>query len=177
MNGNWATLYMSQTLGASATMASLALTAFWGMVTVGRLLFAAIEKRVPETRTYRVLPFIVAAAFLLIARLPVSDPALGVLAFGLAGFGCSALLPLTISFGQKELTVIAASVAGGFIAFYQMGYGLAAFGVGPIEDYAGITLSQLYNLAAIAALALAALAFGVTRRAPAPTVDPKGKPA
>ena len=34
---------------------------------------------------------------------------LGILAFGLAGLGCSALLPLTISFGQGEL----AAVAGG----------------------------------------------------------------
>jgi hypothetical protein len=37
-------------------------------------------------------------------------------------------LPLTISFGQKELTDITASVAGGLIAFYQIGYGIAAFG-------------------------------------------------
>jgi fucose 4-O-acetylase-like acetyltransferase len=35
---------------------------------------------------------------------------LGVLAFGLAGLGCSALLPLTISFGQEELVVMSASV-------------------------------------------------------------------
>ena len=63
-----------------------------------------------------------------------SDPLLGILAFGLAGLGCSALLPLTISFGQEELTAIAASVAGGLIAFYQMGYGIAAFGVGPLQS-------------------------------------------
>jgi MFS family permease len=36
MNGNWATLYMANDLGATTTVASLALTAFWGMVTVGR---------------------------------------------------------------------------------------------------------------------------------------------
>ena len=47
MNGNWATVYMTQSLGASATVASLALTAFWGMVTVGRILFAAIERWLP----------------------------------------------------------------------------------------------------------------------------------
>ena len=41
MNGNWATLYMTADVGTSATVASLALTAFWGMVTVGRVLFAA----------------------------------------------------------------------------------------------------------------------------------------
>ncbi len=54
------------------------------------------------------------------------------LAFGLAGLGCSALLPLTISFGQEELTAVSAAAAGGVIAFYQLGYGIAAFGVGPL---------------------------------------------
>ncbi len=61
MNGNWATVYMTQDLGASATIASLALTAFWGMVTVGRILFAAIERWLPERNAYRILPFVAAA--------------------------------------------------------------------------------------------------------------------
>ena len=47
MNGNWSQLDMTSELGASTTAASLALTAFWAMVTVGRVLFAAIERAVP----------------------------------------------------------------------------------------------------------------------------------
>ena len=47
-----------------------------------------------------------------IALLPDGTPALGVLAFGLAGLGCSALLPLTISFGQEQLVVMSATVTG-----------------------------------------------------------------
>ncbi len=139
MNGNWASLYMTKKLGASTTLASLALTMFWGAVTAGRILFAAIEKWFPERRTYQVLPFVVAVAFVVIAFLPKSHPYLGIVAFALAGLGCSALLPLTISFGEEELTAIAASVAGGLIAFYQMGYGIAAFGVGPLQSRAGLS--------------------------------------
>ncbi len=172
MNGNWASLYMSQSLGATAAAASFALTAFWGMVTVGRVFFAAIAKRFPANRTYRLLPFVIAVAFLLIAVLPSGSSGLGILAFGLAGLGCSALLPLTISFGQEEMTIIAASVAGSLIAFYQMGYGIAAFGVGPLEDYAGLSLNALYGLAAIVALVLAALSFVVVRHA-APAAKPE----
>jgi hypothetical protein len=71
---------------------------------------------------------------------------------------------LTISFGQGELTAIAASVAGGLIAFYQMGYGVAAFGVGPLQERGGLNLSQVYGLAAIVALAMAALSFAVVPR-------------
>lgn len=165
MNGNWATLYMSTDLGASTAIASLALTAFWGMVTVGRVLFAAIEKQFPAPRTYHLLPFVTAAAFVMIALLPANMPYLGVFTFGLAGLGCSALLPLTISFGQKELTVMATAVAGSLIAFYQMGYGIAAFGVGPVLDNTSLTLNNIYGLAAFVALALAVLSFRVARRA------------
>jgi MFS family permease len=162
MNANWASLYMTKHLGASTTLASLTLTIFWGMVTVGRILFAAIERWFPERRTCQVLPFVMAAAFVGTASLPKTDSFLGIFAFGLAGLGCSALLPLTISFGQEAMTIIAASVAGRLIAFYQMGYGLTAFGVGPLEDYAGLSLNALFGFGAVVALTLAGLSFVVT---------------
>ncbi len=122
------------------------------MVTVGRILFAVIERRFPETDTFRLLPFVAAVAFVLTAALPSGDARLGVLAFGLAGLGCSALLPLTLGFGQQELTTIAAFAAGGLIAAYQIGYGLAAFGVGPLQDVLGIDLATIYRLTAIVAV-------------------------
>jgi fucose permease len=111
VNGNWSQLDMTSELGSSTAEASLALTAFWGMVTVGRVFFAAVQRRFPARLTYHVLPFVLAGAFVLIALLPEDQPALGVLAFGLAGLGCSALLPLTISFGQDELKTFAAGTA------------------------------------------------------------------
>jgi fucose permease len=123
MNGNWAQVDMTSELGASTTEAALALTAFWGMVTVGRVGFAFLRRWIPERWAYHVLPFLLSAVFVLIALLPSGEPGLGILAFGLAGLGCSALLPLTISFGQKDLVVMSAAVAGGVIAAYQLGYG------------------------------------------------------
>jgi MFS family permease len=166
VNGNWAQLDMTD-LGASTTSASLALTAFWAMVTLGRILFAAIQAWFPSRLTYHVLPFLLAGAFVLIALLPDDEPALGVAAFGLAGLGCSALLPLTISFGQEELTAYAAAAAGGVIAFYQLGYGIAAFGVGPLQD-AGVELSTVYAAAAAVAVAMGAWSFAVAGRLPSP---------
>ena len=159
MNGNWASLYMTKTLGSNSASASLALSFFWGTVTVGRLLFAAIEKWLPARHVCVALPFVVAGAFVVAALLPKNERSLGVATFALAGLGCSALLPLTISFAQRELTVIAASAAGGLIAFYQIGYGLAAFGVGPLQSLAGLSLKTIYGGAAVVALLMAALAF------------------
>jgi MFS family permease len=163
VNGNWSQLDMTRELGASATEASLALTAFWGMVTLGRVLFAALQRRVPPRLTYHVLPFVLAAAFIIIALLPSDSPWLGVLFFGLAGLGCSALLPLTISFGQDELTTFSAAVAGGVIACYQLGYGVAAFGIGPLLDH-GVGLPTVYAVAAAIALGLAVMSQVVARR-------------
>jgi len=44
MSGNWAQLEMTGQLRASATLASLARTTCWAMVTAGRILFARIEQ-------------------------------------------------------------------------------------------------------------------------------------
>jgi hypothetical protein len=51
---------------------------------------------------------------------------------------------LAISFGQKELATMTASVAGGLIAFYQIGYGIASFGLA-LCNLDGLNLSTIYG--------------------------------
>ena len=166
MNGNWSQLDLTS-LKVSTTLASLALTVFWAMVTAGRLLFAVIGRWFPSRLAYHLLPFVLAVAFVLISALPPHAGVAGIGAFALAGFGCSALLPLTISFGQEKLTSISAAVAGLVIACYQAGYGIAAFGVGPLRN-AGLSLPDLYAVSAGVAVLLGVLSFGVAHRRPSP---------
>jgi MFS family permease len=176
MNGNWSQLDLTA-LHISATTASLTLTAFWAMVTAGRVLFAAIQRFFPSRLAYQLLPFVLAGAFALVALLPSGTPWAGLVAFGLAGLGCSALLPLTISFGQEKLTTISASVASWVIACYQVGYGMAAFGVGPLRS-AGVTLPDIYAAAVVIAIALGGLSLVVARHRPSPaSVHPRPLPA
>jgi fucose permease len=158
MNGNWSQLDLTTRLGASATQASLALAAFWGMVTVGRVAFAGIGRRLPERVTYHILPFVLVVTFVLVAVLPRGSSGAGIAVFALAGLGCSALLPLTISFGEETLTAMSAAAAGGIIAFYQVGYGIAAFGVGPLQK-AGLSLPAIFGCTAVVAAALGLLSF------------------
>ena len=172
LNGNWSQLDMTTEVGASTTVAAIALTTFWTMVTVGRVLFAAIQRSFPSTRVYRLLPFVLAVAFVAIAALPDGGDVAGVLAFGLAGLGCSALLPLTISFAQEDLVAISAATAGLVIAAYQLGYGIAAFGAGPLQD-AGVSLPAIYAIGAAAAAILAALSFAITRPHHLTAVQPR----
>jgi MFS family permease len=172
MNGNWAQIDMTTRLGASTAVASLALTAFWGMVTIGRLGFAAVQRALPTWRTYRLLPFLLAVALGIIAVLPSGSTVAGVVAFGLAGLGCSALLPLTISFGEEQLVPMSAAAAGAIIAFYQLGYGLAAFGTGPLQA-SGVTLPTLFGIAAGVALVMGLTSFAITSVQDRPTRSPQ----
>jgi predicted MFS family arabinose efflux permease len=72
------------------------------------------------------------------------------------------LLPLTISFGQADLVTISGATAGFIIAAYQLGYGVAAFGAGPLVD-SGVSLSTLFGVAGVAAGVMAILAFVIAR--------------
>jgi len=175
MNGNWSQLDMTTRMGASATQASLALAAFWAMVTVGRVVFAAIGRWLPERVTYHILPFVLVVTFLLIAGLSRPHAAAGIAVFALAGLGCSALLPLTISFGEQDLAAMAAAMAGSVIAFYQLGYGIAAFGVGPLHD-SGTSLSEIFGFTAFIAAGMGVLSFFATPRRPKAAQLTPGQP-
>jgi MFS family permease len=165
MNGNWSQLEMTKRLGASASQASLALAAFWGMATLGRVGFAALDRWLPAPKIYRLLPLVLVASFLLTGSLGRHQAVAGIGAFALAGLGCSAMLPLTISFGELDMTAVSAAVAGGVIAFYQVGYGIAAFSVGPLQS-AGLNLSQIFTGTAAIAAVLLVLAMFVSARVP-----------
>jgi MFS family permease len=167
VNGNWAELDLSSDLGASTSLASLALTAFWAMVTLGRIFFASVQRWLPSRLAYHVLPFLLAGAFALIGSLAHGESQLGLFGFALAGLGCSALLPLTISFAQEELVGLSEAAAGGVIGFYQVGYGIAAFGVGPLLA-AGTALHSVYTLAAIIAVVMGFCSFAVAAHRPSP---------
>jgi hypothetical protein len=67
VNGNWSQLDMTSELGASTTGAGIALTAFRAMVTVGRVVFAAVDRVLPVRTTYHVLPFLLAGTFVVMS--------------------------------------------------------------------------------------------------------------
>jgi predicted MFS family arabinose efflux permease len=172
MNGNWSQLDITS-LGIRSSTASFALTGFWAVVTAGRVLLAVVQRWLPSRAAYHVLPFLLAGAFALVAALPRNAPAASVAAFCLAGLGCSALLPLTISFGQEKLAGSQAMVAGGVIACYQAGYGIAAFGVGPLNG-AGVKLPAIFAGSAVVAGVMGGLSLVVAHRRPSPaTVHPR----
>ena len=97
----------------------------------------------------------------------VTFPAASTIFTDKSGYGLSSVrygdmfLPQVVTAIAQELTAVSAAAAGGVIAFYQLGYGIAAFGVGPLQ-HAELSLSAISGGTAIVAAALAVLSFVVS---------------
>jgi len=161
LNGNWAMLYLSSERGVSAQGASFALAAFWVMVTVGRVLIALISQLVPARWIYVALPALSLIVFQLASQ--VQSEAGGIMVFGLAGLACSGFLPLSISFAGGEFPRLSAVMAGGLIAFYQLGYGVAAFGIGPLQGLFGLSFSTVFAAGSVVAAPIIVIAWLIIR--------------
>ena len=164
LNGNWSVILMAQRVGAPTQVASLALTLFWALVTAGRLLFARLARLFPPRLLLPGLPVFLAVVLFGISRVSRGEDGGALVLFALAGLGCSAMLPLIISSGQKQLAHLGESVAGVLIGAYQLGYGLAAFGGGALQQQLHLSITALFGVGACASLLLAGLATPVALR-------------
>ncbi len=162
LNGNWAALYLTTQRGESAQSGTLALMSFWAMVTIGRVLFAALSAIVPVRFIYGSLPVLLVVAFQVVSR--ATNPVDAVLAFGLTGLACSAFFPLSMSFGGDEFPKRAAVMSGGLIAFYQVGYAVAAFGIGSLLELKGLLLSMVYSWGSVVALTMGIFVWFLFRK-------------
>jgi MFS transporter, FHS family, glucose/mannose:H+ symporter len=162
LNGNWAMLYLSGERGVSTQGASFALAAFWVMVTAGRVLIALISRHLPARWIYVALPVMLLVVFQLAPH--VQSEAGGIVVFGLAGLACSGFLPLSISFGGDEFPRLSAVMSGELIAFYQLGYGVAAFGIGPLHDPVGVPFSTIFAAGSMLAAPIVVVAWFIARR-------------
>jgi fucose permease len=158
---NWAIIYLSKDILLSATQAGIALAAFWGAVTAGRLLVSLLTVWIAPSWVYRVLPVMVAAAFLGISR--IENQHSGIVLFGFAGLACSAFFPLSFSFAQKRFESIAETVSGALMASYMLGYGLASYGIGQVLEITDLTLGTLYRNSTLLAIVMVVLAIALTR--------------
>jgi hypothetical protein len=143
---------------------SIAFATFWGAtLAAGRVGFAAVDRwRSPTARMVGYLAPIALLAGLMAAGMLTNHLGMSTFAvFILAALGCSALLPLSLSFTQRDVTAISAALAGGVIA-YQIGYGLVASGFRPHEASGGRALA-MFGGAAVIGLIVAGLSFAVVR--------------
>lgn len=155
--GNWATIYLHSSKGLTTQSASWALSVFWAMVTIGRIMVTGMSLWVKPEKIFILLPLMIFLAFLLI---PFAEGFLpNILIFGFAGLACSACLPLAIGFAEQDFFQMTSIISGRLIAFYMLGYGFAAYGVGILQQKGHFSLSSIYSSSAIIAGAMALFVF------------------
>lgn len=167
MFGNWGTTLLTGR-GVKPDSANDALAAFWAAVTIGRLLIALVSAKIPSTLSYVVLPWAIGVA-LLLAPTARSGGA-GIAVFALGGLACSGFFPMTVGYGESTFPTMVELAAGWLIAAYQLGYGIAAFGAGALQNV--ISLSAIFRLVAVLVVPMAVLATVIARRTGQSTAKP-----
>jgi FHS family glucose/mannose:H+ symporter-like MFS transporter len=140
--GNWGPILLHQGKHLIPASADLALSLFWGIITLGRIATVFLSFVVPARYLYCSLPPIILIGLALLC--PSVKESWIFLSFAIAGLGCSAMLPLSIGFAQERFTSIAPLISGVMIGTYMLGFGLASQGVGLIYKFLHISFSTIF---------------------------------
>ena len=122
-------------------IASYALFFFWLFVMLGRFALAGTA-RVNLKKMF--ISLVVMLAIACIAAGISSSTTSILIAFCLAGLGCSSLLPLIYQYCQKLFEGQEMAISGMLGGMYVIGYGLSAAGVACVERRAQISFTSVF---------------------------------
>ncbi|MCE5360542.1 MAG: MFS transporter [Acidithiobacillus sp.] len=161
--GSWADVLVTVDRHLPAASGALALSLFWGGMTVARFLLGAIPDHwLPRRWTYLAAPLGMAACFLLIPEL--RSPATLIMAFTAAGFSCGIYYPYSMSYGIAAHPKEGTQMAGLLVGALMVGEGIGSSGLGPLQSL--LPLDQIYRFSALWAIPLLYLAWRNSRIAP-----------
>ena len=161
--GSWATVLVSVDHHLPAATGALALSLFWGGMTVARFAFGAIDHFIRRRLLYQVVPLGIAACFLVIPELRSGIEFL--LGFAVAGAACGIYYPYSMSYGIASHPQEGTQMAGLLVGSVMIGEGIGSFGLGPLQHW--LSLATIYHLSALWAIPLMVLAW-YNSRTPAP---------
>ena len=138
---NWAIIYISETRTLSTTIAAAALSAFWGGITIGRLLVSFVLIKFKSISVWILLSLMLIPAFLLVAN--AATPSEAILAFGFAGLACSAFFPIMVAVAAEAYPHAVSWIASMLTAAMMIGVGLGSFGIGNLKET--ISLEEIYS--------------------------------
>ncbi|MGD9597842.1 MAG: sugar MFS transporter [Steroidobacteraceae bacterium] len=157
--GSWASLY-GGALHFPPRYGAWALAAFWGAMTLFRLLLgAAPRRRVSPRVLYVVSPLAIAVCFVGAAR--VTTPTALVLAFAAAGAACSIYYPFSMSFALRAFPDAQTKTAGVLVAALMAGEGVGSWFPGPLQQW--FDLTDIYLVSALWGAPLLWLAWRLGR--------------
>lgn len=158
--GNWGSLFLFQERNLSSSAANFTLATFWFFVTFGRVATAWVITKLPASKIYQGLPWILVGSLCLLTR--IDSPLTSTFVFACAGLGCSAFLPLTISLASMRYISSASYVSGLLMAIYMIGYACASEIFPLLQKMYSISFAKVYNLDIFPAAILVALCFFVS---------------
>lgn len=159
---SWAQVYVGHAQATSPATATLALSAFWGGMTVLRLLLGAV----PEQSRARPVLFVlsalgIGASFALLAWLTTANAM--VAGYAAAGAACGLYYPYVMAYGLRLWPQQSVSLAGLLIAALMVGEGIGSLAPGSLQTL--LPLPRLYLLLSLLALPLAWFAWTLPHRA------------
>ena len=153
--GYWAVPFLVEERGLDPAPAGFALAAFWGALSVGRVIVAVLVARVRPGPVLPLLAGLMAGAALLVPYARGTGGA--VLVFALGGLGCSAVFPLALGLAGRRLSDHRAWVSAVLFAALCAGLGIGSLGPGLLRSE--MTLAGIYRLASLPPALAALLAF------------------
>ncbi|MHB8534823.1 MAG: MFS transporter [Sulfuricaulis sp.] len=158
--GSWASVYLSVDKQLGNHAGTMALSAFWGSMTLFRVLLAPVPERWFSRRRLLLASAVgIAACF---AALPwLSGIWVLVGAFALAGAACSIYFPLVMSLSLARFPEQQTQVAGLVVAALMVGEGFGSYGLGQLQ--AAMPLDRIYLASAFWGLPLLMGAWFVSR--------------
>lgn len=160
---NWAIIFAQEERGLDPATAALALTAFWGSITAGRLIASFVAARVGPQTILLALP--VAMAAVLLALPQTRDGTDVIIGFAAAGLACSAFFPMLVAFAAGPFPAAVSWIASMLTAAMMVGVGVGSYGIGALKGSGSIaSLYQVAVAAPLAALLLVAVARARARR-------------
>lgn len=139
--GNWSVTYLQEKRFSLGTI-SLALSFFWGFMTVGRLGASLLSLFLDARKLYWISPAIILAS--VYAIVAIHEEPLILWAYVTVGLGCSYFLPLTISLSTKYFEAHRDLLPGFVMAGLMTGVGIGSFGIGWIKERQILNLEQAF---------------------------------
>ena len=133
---DWSVIYMRDSFDVEPLVAGLSLTAFTGLMTLGRLLADPVVDRYGPRAVATTLLAVAAAGSLLIGVAP--HPYVAILGFAMIGLGCSCVYPLAVSAAAQRTdrpsaVNVAALAQVSFVVFFLgpplLGFVAEAYGI------------------------------------------------
>ncbi|MHB8453159.1 MAG: MFS transporter [Acidiferrobacterales bacterium] len=171
--GSWASVYLSADKHLGNHAGTLALSAFWGSMTLFRSVLAPLPVRWVSQRSLLLASAVgIALCFVLMPWLSGSWTLVG--AFALAGAACSIYYPFAMSLSLAGFPHQQTRVAGLVVAALMVGEGLGSYGLGLIQRVQ--PLAHIYLASALWGVPLLFGAWLISRpRTPVATSVPPAK--